>query len=195
MVSCSSTGRVANPLPRRLLLSAALAACSRKQPLPIFNTVPPFQLTSQDGLPFSSARLAGAPWLASFFFASCNGPCPRINSHLAALQEKTYPFKNLKIVSLTVDPTHDTPAVLSAYARRFKADPQRWFFLTGPQATIDSLANDSFQVGASSSAQAHSTRIMLIDSRSRVRGHFPTSENQNFDALFTAIKTLYEEGS
>jgi cytochrome oxidase Cu insertion factor (SCO1/SenC/PrrC family) len=186
---------VGKPFHRRRLLSAAfaLAACSRPKALPVFQTVPPFQLTSQDGLPFSSERLAGAPWLASFFFASCNGPCPRINSLIAALQEKTYPFKGLKIISFTVDPVHDTPAILAAYARRFKADPERWFFLTGPQTTIDALANDAFQVGASATAQSHSTRIMLIDSRFRVRGHFPTSENQHFDELFASVKSLYEE--
>jgi cytochrome oxidase Cu insertion factor (SCO1/SenC/PrrC family) len=152
-------------------------------------------LTSQSGAKFDSSSLQGAPWLASFFFASCNGPCPRLNSEIHQLQEKTYGFKGLKIVSFTVDPERDTPEVLAAYAKRYKADPARWFFLTGPREAISAVAKDGFQVGALDAEQSHSTRIMLMDAKGRVRGHFPTTTKEELDALFAAISTLYQEGS
>ena len=110
------------------------------------------------------------------------------------MQEKTYSFKGLKIVSFTVDPEHDTPEVLAAYARRYKADPARWFFLTGPREIISRVARDGFQVGALDAAQSHSTRIMLVDGKGRVRGHFPTTEKAEFDALLAGISSLYQEG-
>jgi protein SCO1/2 len=179
---------------RAWLLAPLLSACASRAPLPFYNSVPPFTLTNQTGVAFDSATLKGSPWLASFFFASCNGPCPRINTTLFQLQEQTYGFKNLKIVSFTVDPEHDTPEVLAAYAKRYKADPARWEFLTGARATISALARDGFMVGALDTAQSHSTRVMLVDRRSRVRGHFPVNEKQEVDALLAGIQSVYQEG-
>ena len=186
---CSLTARISN---RREWLGAGLLAlgCSKRKPLPVFNTVPPFFLTAQSGAAFDSAVLNGTPWLASFFFASCNGPCPRLNTAIHDLQEQTYNFKGLKIVSFTVDPEHDTPEILAAYAKRYKADPARWFFLTGARETISRVAKDGFQVGALDTAQSHSTRVMLVDGQSRVRGHFPETER---DALLTGIASVYED--
>ena len=186
---------MANGASRRQWLATTLlaASCSRPKPLPVFATVPRFQLTSQTGSLFDSSRLQGSPWLASFFFATCNGPCPRLNTEIRDLQEKTYSYKGLKIVSFTVDPEHDTPDVLAAYAKRYKADPGRWFFLTGARETLSQLARDAFQVGALDAAQSHSTRIMLVDRTSRVRGHFPTAEKVEIAALLSGIDLLYRE--
>ena len=194
MGCCSLTARIFSR--RNWLAAFGLAAgCRRGEPLPVHNTIPPFQLTSQAGTSFDSGSLRGAPWIASFFFASCNGPCPRLNTEIHNLQEKTYGFKGLKIVSFTVDPERDTPEVLAAYAKRYKADPDRWFFLTGSRATISALAKDAFQVGSLDTQQSHTTRVMLVDRDGRVRGHFPTATPEELDALYAGISMLYQEGS
>jgi protein SCO1/2 len=172
-----------------------LVSCARREPLPVFATVPAFALTAQDGVPFDSSLLRGKPWLASFFFASCQGPCPRLNTQIHDLQERTYGYKDLRIVSFTVDPAHDTPEVLGAYAKRYKADPARWFFLTGARERISAVARDGFQVGALDTAQSHSTRIMLVDRAFRVRGHYPVMEKEEYEALLAGISNLYQEGS
>lgn len=179
---------------RSWLLAPLLLSCAKRQALPVFRTVPPFTLTAQSGAVFNSATLQGAPWLATFFFASCNGPCPRLNTTIHQVQEQTYQFKRLRIVSFTVDPEHDTPEVLAAYAKRYKADPDRWFFLTGPRMTISALAKDTFQVGALDTAQSHSTRVMLVDGQGRVRGHFPLNEKEELQALLAGIQDVNQEG-
>lgn len=177
------------------IAAVTAASCHRQPPLPVFQTVPPFRLTASTGLPFDSARLRGNLWLASFFFASCNGPCPRMNSLIYGLQERTYAYKGLQIVSITVDPERDTPDALAAYARRYKADPQRWHFLTGAREAISALARDAFQIGELDTAQTHSTRVFLVDRAGRVRGHFPTAEKDDIDALERGIASVYQEGS
>ncbi|MBI2686146.1 MAG: SCO family protein [Acidobacteria bacterium] len=195
MAYCCSTGAIRS---RREWLAAgffAALSCARPKPLPVYSTVPPFRLTAQTGAPFDSTVLGGAPWLASFFFASCNGPCPRMNAEIYNLQEQTYSYRNLKLVSFTVDPEHDTPEVLAAYARRYKADPARWYFLTGSRDTISTVARDGFQIGALDAAQSHSTRIMLIDGAGRVRGHYPSAEKDDIQALLAGISALYQENS
>lgn len=180
---------------RRTLLAAlpALAACGRRDPLPVFNSVPPFTLTAQSGLPFSREKLAGAPWIASFFFASCNGPCPRMNTTVHRLQEATYSFRKLQFVSFTVDPERDTPEALAAYARRYKADPERWTFLTGPRHILSTLSRDAFLAGELDLAQSHATRFYLVDQSFRVRGHFQGLEQDGVAALEAAITQLYED--
>lgn len=191
---CSSTGRASN---RRVWLGSILGlfGCAKRQSLPVYSTVPRFSLTAQDGSTFGSEQLAGKPWLGSLFFATCTGPCPRLNRQIQELQERTYAFKGLQIVSITVDPSEDTPESLDAYGKRYKADPTRWRFLTGARDTISAIAREGFQVGELDTSRTHSTRVMLVDGQGRVRGHYPVNEKEELDALLRDISQLYEEGS
>ena len=83
----------------------------------------------------------------------------------------------VKLVSFTVDPKHDTPAVLAAYATRYHAEPGRWFFLTGEQAALETLCRNGFKLGDVDGSLVHSTRFVLVDRHSRVRGFYSTSED------------------
>lgn len=194
MGCCSSTGRGSS---RRAWLGVlfGLASCAKRTPLPVYATVPGFTLTSSTGAAFGSAQLTGKPWLGSLFFATCTGPCPRLNRQMQELQERTYNFPGLQLVSITVDPSQDTPEALAAYAKRYHADPARWHFLTGPRDTISAIARDGFQVGELDISRTHSTRVMLVDAKGRVRGHYPVNEKEELDALVRGISQLYEEGS
>lgn len=184
---------------RRVIVAAtawiAIAACGRKaEPLPVYNTVGMFQMTTQAGERFDSGSLQGKVWLASFFFTSCNGPCPRLNRAILDVQEASYTYPDLRIVSITIDPERDTPEVLSSYAKRYKADPTRWTFLTGPMATVNHLAGNVFQTGKIDAALTHSTRVMLIDRQGRVRGFFETGEQSAIETLKAGIENVYREG-
>ena len=99
-----------------------LAACTRPAQLDNFGVAPPFHLTAQNGQRFDSKSLEGHVWVADFFFTSCPGPCPLMSKKLGELQRQTSDLPDLKIVSFTVDPATDTPAVLTAYGKHFNAD-------------------------------------------------------------------------
>ena len=105
-----------------LIVCLVLAGCGQK-PLPVLGSVPAFQLTDQLGRTFSSAALDGHVWVADFVFTNCEGPCPRMSSHMGALQGKT--DSAVKLISFTVDPARDTPPVLAAYAKKFGNDSSR----------------------------------------------------------------------
>ena len=65
----------------------------------------------------------------------------------------------VQLVSFSVDPEHDTPEVLKAYADRFGASTDRWWFLTGPQPVIYGLIRDRFQLGVMETPpRSHPTR-------------------------------------
>ena len=114
--------------------------------LPPGKPTPDFVLTDQNGQEFHSSSLKGKVWVASFFFASCPGPCYRLNQALAGLQAES-DFKDVRFVSITCDPADDTPEVLKEYAARFAANPKQWTFLTGDFKKIQDISMSSFVLG------------------------------------------------
>lgn len=140
------------------------------------NTVPQFELTNQNGQPFGSAQLQGKIWIADFIFTSCPGPCPIISSRMSELQR---PLENsdVHLVSFTVDPETDTPAVLRDYAQRLHAREGRWDFVTGPEAKLYPLISGGFKLAVTDGAEelgvpVHSTRAVLIDRKGTIRGYY-----------------------
>jgi cytochrome oxidase Cu insertion factor (SCO1/SenC/PrrC family) len=115
--------------------------------LPIYGSVPDFALTDQTGRPVRKADLEGKVWVASFIFTSCPDECPLMTAEMAQLQSDLAHLPDLRLVSISVDPERDIPAVLSQYADRFNADPERWLFLTGDKQAIYRLARDGFRLG------------------------------------------------
>lgn len=142
--------------------------------------VPDFRLTaatSDSQRPLSRADLAGRPWIADFIFASCAGPCPLLSANMARLQARLP--SAVRLVSFTVDPDRDTPKALKAYARRFRADPSRWYFLTGDKRPLYKLLSEGFKLatvedpGAPSGLRvSHSTKFVLVDARGVLRGYY-----------------------
>ena len=156
---------------RLLLLTAVLlAACAAPKPLPILGQVPPFQLTAQTGQPFASRSLDGHIWVADFIYTTCPGPCPRMSSQMRRVQSST--TRDISLVSFTVDPRHDTPPVLAAYAKHFTADPARWHFLTGEPSRLHDLGLNAFKLNSVDGSLTHSTRFVLVDGARRIRGYY-----------------------
>jgi cytochrome oxidase Cu insertion factor (SCO1/SenC/PrrC family) len=158
------------------LLRQAEVRQLRSRSINSYGVVPAFQLTNQDGQPFGSVQLNGKIWIADFIYTMCPGPCPMISSRMSELQkplEKT----DVHLVSVSVDPEHDTPPVLRGYAEKLHAQPQRWDFLTGSKTAIYDLSQKGFKLAASDGSQemgtpVHSTRMILVDRRGEIRGYY-----------------------
>jgi len=172
-----------------------LAGCASHVKLPALGAVPGFTLTDQDGSSFSSeATLAGRVWVADFFFTTCPGPCPRMSSQMHQVQT-ALAAQGVRMVSMTVDPEHDTPPVLTEYAKHFDAQPDVWFFLTGPREALNHLDKDVFKLGEVDGSLDHSTRFILVDRKSQVRGYYLTSEPDAITRLIADAKSLLGERS
>lgn len=163
-----------------LLLQRLEVNALRQRTVSSYGSIPEFQLINQEGKNFGSANLRGKIWIADFVYSTCPGPCPMISSRMSELQkplEKT----DVHLVSFTVDPAKDTPEVLRIYAERLHAEPGRWDFLTGAQSTIYNLSRNGFKLAISDGSDAkgipvHSTRIILVDRHSEIRGYYDASE-------------------
>jgi protein SCO1 len=178
-----------------LVLLIPLAGCRQAPPLPVYWQIPAFQLTAQSGQPFDSKSLEGSIWVADFIFTTCPGPCPRMSAQMRGVQTAVESMPDVKLVSFTVDPKNDTPAVLAAYATRYRAEPGRWFFLTGAQPALETLCRNGFKLGDVDGSLVHSTRFVLLDRRSCVRGFYSTSEDGALPRLLHDIRQLAREKS
>ena len=96
---------------------------------------------------------------------------------------------------MTVDPKTDTPPVLAEYARHFKQDPARWFFLTGPQDTLNDLGVHAFKLNSVDGSLTHSTRFVLVDGRRRIRGFYLSSDDEFPKNLLRDLRRLQSDPS
>jgi protein SCO1 len=177
-------------------LTFTLAGCSpRVSSLPVFYDVPEFELVAQDGRPFNSKILRGKVWVADFIYTTCPGPCPRMTSQMREVQDAVIKMADVKLVSFTVDPARDTPEALAAYAKTHGASTEDWYFLTGPESTLQTLDRNTFKLGDLNSSLQHSTRFVLVDRQSRIRGYYDTSESRAISRLISDIYALARDRS
>ena len=172
-------------------------AALRQRAVSSYGTVPAFQLVNQNGQSFGSAQLAGKIWIADFVYTTCPGPCPMISSRMSELQ-KPLEKSDVHLVSFSVDPEKDTPQVLRGYAEKLQADHARWDFLTGPKSAIYKLSHDGFKLAVSDGGDergipVHSTRIVLVDRHSQIRGYYDATEADAVTKLLADTNHLLRE--
>jgi protein SCO1/2 len=159
--------------------------------LAVHNRVPDFALTDQNGHPLTLSALQGKIWVADFIFTSCVAVCPLMTNKMAGLQDE-FASVDIYFVSFSVDPERDKPEVLSQYAARYGANPNRWFFLTGEKGAIYRLAQEGFNLAAGTQGTEilHSTRFVLIDRQGQIRGYYDSNENDALQQLRRDIRSL-----
>ena len=175
------------------LAAVLLCGCRPEPPLPVLGEVPRFKLTSQTGQPFDRKELDNNVWVADFFFTTCTGPCPRMSAQMRQVQNSTASLADVRLVSFTVDPEHDTPKVLAEYAKRYKAQAGRWFFLTGDTGELNHLAKDTFKLNGVDGSLVHSTRFVLVDRKGRIRGYYTSSDDDFMGHLLRDLHRLAED--
>jgi cytochrome oxidase Cu insertion factor (SCO1/SenC/PrrC family) len=146
----------------------------------VLGELPPFALQAQDGRAVTRADLAGHPSVVDLVFTRCEIFCPRLTERLVRLGRQLP--GGVRRISLSVDPAFDTPAVLAAYARQHDAVAPDWWFLTGPEADMKRLVIEGMKLGvvvtpssdprSAQEAITHSTKLVLLDERGRIRGYY-----------------------
>src|SRR5688572_13344424 len=163
--------------------------------LPVLWPAAQFSLTDQNARTFSSQDLRGRPWVAGYVFTNCAGLCPRLTAAMAQLQ-KQFPA-DVHLVSFSVDPERDTPAVLKQYAATFKADESRWHFLTGPKDKVVQLVGEmKMPYGESRNPDEpilHSDKLTLIDAEGNVREHYDSKDEEKLKKLVGDARALADE--
>ncbi|HET6992569.1 MAG TPA: SCO family protein [Bacteroidia bacterium] len=164
----------------------------------LYHVIPDVQLIAQNGKSFSTSSVKEKITLSDFFFASCQGTCPRMTSQLTRVQAAFPNNPDFKIVSYTVDPARDSAQSLQAYAEHFKADTSQWKFVTGPKKSLYDLARYGFylpvQPGTGDSEDfIHSDQLILSDRNMHIRGYYSGTDSAAVDSLISDIKILLQE--
>ena len=180
-----------------LAVFAALLGGRTREPLPVLAVVPDFALVDTAGQPFSQEQLLGNPYVVDLIFTHCAAICPRMTSAMHKLEEETRSVKGLKFVSISVDPERDTPEVLDAYATRFGANRDRWFFLTGDKPEIWRLASEGLLLPLLEGDEElgddeiiHSQYFVLVDGAARIRGVYDMRDAEAMLRLRGDVRNL-----
>ena len=99
--------------------------------------------------------------LINFVFTQCGDACPLITAKLVQTKKELGELfgKDLRFLSISIDPQHDRPADLAKFARKFDAVHPEWLFLTGEPAKVEQVVK---KLGAwTDTVESHSTAIII----------------------------------
>lgn len=190
-------------------LSCVLGACQPKK-LPIlgerqfingdsvYHTIPDFKFIDQDSTVVTNQTYKNKIYVADFFFTTCPTICPIMKTQLLRVYEKFKDNPEVGILSHTIDPRHDSVAVLKAYARRLGVDGKFWHFVTGERDKIYEMGQKEYYVTAGEDSTAaggiiHSGAFILVDKNRRVRGMYDGTKEKDVSRLIKDMGTLLKE--
>ena len=167
----------------------------------IYATVPVFRVHDQNGKVLTNQSLTGQVYLTDFFFATCPGICPKMNGELLKVYQKYGQTPGLNFVSFTIDPAHDSLAVLRDYAQRLGVPTTgSWRFVRTSPDSVFALARSFYTAAMPDKAApggfAHNGTFALVDDQGHVRGLYdslnPTQVQQLFDDLPVLLAEVQE---
>ncbi|MFN8611247.1 MAG: SCO family protein [Vulcanimicrobiota bacterium] len=181
--------------PMKAMLVAMLLLFGELQ---IDASVPNFQLTNQNGKAVSMSDYKGKVVIVSFLFTQCPDPskCPMLAGKLTKLQQLLSQMEDaqnkVQLLSITLDPKHDTPEVLKNYAQLHQAK-DNWTFLTGSNGDINKIASLFGEIYYDEKGTVvHNTRTSLIDPHQRLRRVF-TDNDWKMSEMAGAIRQLLDQ--
>ena len=157
-----------------------------------------FAFQNQDDKLINSATVKGKVYVADFFFTSCPTICPTMKTQLLRVYEKYKTNNNFAILSHTIDPEHDSLAVLKGYKERLIGDAPNWHFLRAEKMYTHTLAQKQYFVSAMEDKTAiadggfvHSGAFVLIDKNGHIRGVYDGTKEKEVDKLMSDIDLLF----
>jgi len=166
--------------------------------LPKIRVLPDFKLTERMGSERQLSDLKGKVWLADLVYTTCPSTCPMLSHRFSGLQAEAFKNPAVRFVSISVNPSHDTPEVLRAYADQFHADSGKWWFLTGDKEKVQTFLETGLQLGSKASPEngtefLHSTKIVLVDKNGVIRAYYEGVEGDVNALILRDIRRLLKE--
>jgi protein SCO1/2 len=168
--------------------------------LPVLSYVPPFAFDNQEGKTITNKDLTGKVYVAEYFFTTCKGICPKLNTNMKQIAKDYAGERDFRILSYTVDPETDTVARMKRYADSLGADPQRWWFLTGRKDSLYHLARSGYLLDDPKNNALnineqfiHTQFFALVDKGGRVRKIYDGLKKDELREMETDISALLKE--
>lgn len=166
-----------------------------------YHKIPEWRLMSHLGREFGSAELEKKIYIIDFIFTRCPGQCPKMSEQMQRIQNELIRDDVVRLVSVTIDPARDSVPVLKEYAKRFRAVPGKWFFMTGEKEEIYELAKEAYKLTAQDTEDPnigedgfiHSDRLILVDRDRHIRGFYRGTDSLAVNKLLADAVLLIKQ--
>ncbi len=164
----------------------------------IYHQIADFAFVDQDSSLVTEATFKDKIYVADFFFTSCPTICPVMKTQMLRVYEVFEEDPSVAFLSHSIDPEHDTVAVLKEFAKRLGVESSKWHFVTGKKADIFKQGQTSYMVTAMEDASEpggfiHSGAFILVDKERHIRGVYDGTKEEQVDKLIQDIRILKNE--
>jgi protein SCO1/2 len=162
----------------------------------VYHSIADFAFVNQIGDTIRKEDMAGKIYVADFFFTTCPTICPVMKKEMLRVYEQFKGEPNFRILSHSIDPSHDTQVVLKDYAEKLGVpDAATWNFLTGDQEKIFEIGQTSYLTTTMADDMEpggflHSGAFLLVDQQGRIRGVYDGTKTEQVDRLLADIPKL-----
>lgn len=164
----------------------------------IYHAIPDFSFIDQYQDTVTQQTVEGKIYIADFFFTSCPTICPVMKKQMLKVYKEIKDDPEIMILSHSIDPRHDTPAVLKKYAEELGVQGKQWLFLTGEKEKIYEVGQGGYLVSAKEDENEpggfiHNGAFILIDKNRNIRGMYDGTTEEGTKKLINDIKKLKAE--
>ncbi|MBA4139193.1 MAG: SCO family protein [Segetibacter sp.] len=172
-----------------------------KAKLPTVSYVRPFSFINQDGKTITEDDLKGKVTVVEYFFTTCKGICPKMNTSLKKIYEQYKDEPDFLVLAHTVQPETDSVSRLRFYADSLKIDTKKWMLVTGRKDSLYMAARGSYllddpqnNVEKIEDQFLHTQFLALVDKSGNVRGGvYDALKKDEMKKLSDDIKGLLKE--
>jgi protein SCO1 len=168
--------------------------------LPVLGYVQPFSFLDQDRRLITQKEVAGKVYLAEYFFTTCKGICPKMNTNMKQVFENFKTEKDFLILSHTVDPDTDSVGRMKKYADSLGVGQGNWLFLTGRKDSLYRAARISYLLDDPKNGNdkiedqfIHTQFFALVDRSGRVRKIYDGLKRDELDEITKDVPRLLNE--
>ncbi|RFZ94509.1 SCO family protein [Mucilaginibacter conchicola] len=164
----------------------------------VYQTIPDFKFVNQYGDTITQNSLKGNIYVADFFFTTCPSICPIMHRNMLKVYNDFKNVPDFKIISHTIDPKHDSVAVLKKYADKLGISGNSWWLLQGKKEDTYTLGQKHYLVAVMQDNGApggyvHQGWFVLVDKQRRIRGYYDGTKEDQVAKMIDDIKTLRAE--
>jgi protein SCO1 len=171
-----------------------------KKKIPRVSHVMPFSFINQDGKIVTREDMAGKVYVAQYFFTTCKGICPRMNTNMRKVYDHFINEKDFLILAHTSDPETDSAAQLKSFANTLDVNTNKWIFLTGRKDSLYNMARVSYTIDDPANNLKdidddflHTQFWALVDQKGDVRKIYDGLKSSEVDALIHDAEKLLEQ--
>jgi protein SCO1/2 len=164
----------------------------------VYQTIPDFKFVNQYGDTITQKNLKGDIYVADFFFTTCPSICPIMHRNMLRVYNEFKSVPDFKIISHTIDPKHDSVAVMKKYADKLGISGSSWWLLQGDKEMTYNLGQKNYLVAVKQDdgtpgGYVHQGWFVLVDKQKRIRGYYDGTDEKQVSKMIEDIKILRAE--